>query len=34
MNPGDQDINKINNLPNPNDAFDLPPSEDNDDIPF
>jgi replicative DNA helicase len=34
MNPGDQDLNKINNLPNPNDAFDLPPSEDNDDIPF
>jgi replicative DNA helicase len=34
MNPEDQDLNKINNLPNPNDAFDLPPSEDNDDIPF
>ena len=34
MNPGDQDVNKINNLPNPNDAFDLPQSEDNDDIPF
>ena len=34
MNPGDQDLKKINNLPNPNDAFDLPPSGDNDDIPF
>ena len=34
MNPGDQDFNKIKNLPNPNDVFDLPPSEDNDDIPF
>jgi replicative DNA helicase len=34
MNPGDQDLNKINNLPNPNDAFDLPPPEDNDDMPF
>ena len=34
MNPGDQDLNKIDNLTNPNDAFDLPPSADNDDIPF
>ncbi|MGY8945148.1 MAG: replicative DNA helicase, partial [Flavobacteriales bacterium] len=34
MNPGDQDFNKIKNPPNPNDVFDLPPSEDNDDIPF
>jgi len=34
MNHGDQDLNKINNLPSPNDAFDTPPSEDNDDIPF
>ena len=34
MNPGDQDFNKTKNLPNPNDVFDLPPSEDNDDIPF
>jgi replicative DNA helicase len=34
MNPGDQDINKINNLPNPNDAFDIPPPEDINDIPF
>ena len=34
MNPGDQDLNKIKNLPNPNDAFNLPLSEDNDDIPF
>ena len=34
MNPGDQDLNKITNLPNPNDAFNLPLSEDNDDIPF
>ena len=34
MNPGDQDLNKINNLPNPNDAFDFPPPEDNDDMPF
>jgi replicative DNA helicase len=34
MNPGDQDVNEINNLPNPNDAFDLPPPEDNDDISF
>ena len=34
MNHGAQDLNKINNLPSPNDAFDTPPSEDNDDIPF